>query len=160
MWGIALRKSGIHDVDPVTWRMTIHPHLLRKVFRSQLAIACPVDFVEMLMGHQGYLKDAHRRYSRKQMAEAYKTAEAQVTVMVPVEYKELKSWVADKLSAHSEIIEGIVRANIGLKDRMASLGAENAQVLEAARLLKRVTEHPQVMNALLAEPADVALERE
>jgi integrase len=56
-------------------RLQYRIHGLRKFFRSQLALSCPVDIVEALMGHEGYLTDAYRRYSRKQMAEYYLKAE-------------------------------------------------------------------------------------
>ena len=68
-WEDALKAAGLYSRDPVTNRLQIHPHMLRKFFSSQLSIAVPKDIVEMLMGHKGYLSDAYRRYSRKQIEE-------------------------------------------------------------------------------------------
>ncbi|GBE55150.1 MAG TPA: hypothetical protein ENH28_06225 [Euryarchaeota archaeon] len=51
---------------------------LRKFFRSQLATAIPVDIVETLMGHEGYLT-GDRRYSEKELGEYYSKGEHNFT---------------------------------------------------------------------------------
>jgi len=61
MWERALKKAGLRNKDNSTGRSQIRIHALRKFFRSQLALACPVDIVEALMGHEGYLTEAYRR---------------------------------------------------------------------------------------------------
>lgn len=76
MWVNAITNAGLLSVDKSTNRKGLRIHQLRKVFRSQLALGAPVDIVEMLMGHEGYLTDVYRRYSRQQLAEYYKKHEA------------------------------------------------------------------------------------
>jgi len=121
MWGNALTKSGLHSVDRVTNRRQLHPHMLRKFFRSQLALACPVDIVEALMGHSGYLTDAYRRFTKKQMAEFYLKGEHLLTISVPKELKEIESEFKLKMQNHSDILERIVAENLTLRDEVNTL---------------------------------------
>lgn len=80
IWNSALRKSGLYETDEVTNRKLLHPHTLRKFFRSRMATVIPVDIVEALMGHKGYLTEAYRRYSQKDLEEKYLEAEPTVTI--------------------------------------------------------------------------------
>jgi len=48
-WRLAIKSAGLRERDPATGRYSLHIHQLRKFFRSQLALAVPVDIVEMLM---------------------------------------------------------------------------------------------------------------
>ncbi len=43
----------------------------------------PGDVVELLAGHKGYLSDAYRRYTCKQVQDLYVKGIPYVTVMVP-----------------------------------------------------------------------------
>ncbi len=61
MWHNALDKAGLNGRDRETRRHKYRIHGLRKFFRSQLATAIPVDIVEALMGHEGYLTGEYRR---------------------------------------------------------------------------------------------------
>jgi len=54
----------------------MHPHTLRKFFRTKLGAVIPVDVVEALMGHEGYLTDVYRRYSMEDLAKFYKQGES------------------------------------------------------------------------------------
>jgi integrase len=89
-WSRALLKAGLHEKDNSTGRLQYRIHGLRKFFRSQLALSCPVDIVETLMGHEGYLTDAYRRYTRKQMGEYYLKAEHHVTVTGTGDIREIQ----------------------------------------------------------------------
>jgi integrase len=73
LWNKALEKAKLMERDPSTNRATIHFHVLRKVFRSQLGLVIPIDIVEALMGHEGYLQDVYKRYPDpdKELAKQY-----------------------------------------------------------------------------------------
>jgi len=71
MWNRLLDKAGFGDVDERTGVHKMHLHTLRKFFRSRLPKAIGVDITEMLMGHEGYLTDAYRRYNLTDIAEEY-----------------------------------------------------------------------------------------
>ena len=75
VWKGALEKSGFLKVDKSTNRHTIHPHVLRKFFRTKLGSVIPVDVVEALMGHEGYLTEVYRRYTTEDLAKFYKQGE-------------------------------------------------------------------------------------
>jgi len=142
-WALALQKAGLHEVDPATGRATIHPHMLRKFFRSQLALSCPVDVVEMLMGHQGYLTDAYRRHSRKQLAEHYLAAEHEVTILVPAEFRDLKDDLSGKLAVQNEINNGLTAKTLRMEMRIDDLEKrtrDQARVIETLFDLTREAE--------------------
>jgi len=52
IWARMVLKSGLYKKDSNTNHLTLHPHCLRKFFRSYLN---NVDLAEQLMGHSGYL---------------------------------------------------------------------------------------------------------
>ena len=108
IWTNALKNAGLLSYDNVTNRVQIHIHMLRKFFRSQLALACPVDIVEALMGHSGYLTDAYRRHTKKQMGEFYLKAEHRVTIS-----------------------GGDILGGLGFGEKLASLEQENNEMKEA-----------------------------
>lgn len=72
MWNRALGKTNLDIKDSSTGWSIHHIHTLRKFFRTQMAMVISVDIAETLMGHEGYLTSAYRRYSEAQLAEFYK----------------------------------------------------------------------------------------
>jgi len=126
MWKNALNKAGFNSRDKSTNRYILHPHALRKFFRTQMGSTIPVDIAEALMGHSQYLTDVYRKYSVEQLAEAYKKGESSVTVMghsIPID--EMRKG----LETHIERISGslisentLLRQDIEtLKGKVASL---------------------------------------
>jgi site-specific recombinase XerD len=75
MWDIALAKSKNDERDKTTNVHRIHVHVLRKFFRTRLGGVIPVDVVEFLMGHEGYLTSEYRRYEDSQLVDFYKKGE-------------------------------------------------------------------------------------
>ena len=75
---------------------------------------------------------------------------------MPAEYKALKSQVGERLQAHSEILESVVLENVQLKGRLQQIEQQNATILEAAEVLKEISEHPRLRQAL----RESTLERE
>ncbi len=98
-WINALKKAGLATKDTSTNRLQYRVHGLRKFFRSQLALGCPRDIVEELMGHEGYLTDAYRRFTRKQMGEYYLKAEHHVTILGSGDIEELSDRLRDTSAA-------------------------------------------------------------
>lgn len=70
LWNHALEKAGLVKRDSSTNRRTLHPHILRKYFRSRLG-KVNHDIAEVLMGHSGYLGNTYRRYSETELAKFY-----------------------------------------------------------------------------------------
>ena len=80
MWNEALRKAKLNKKDKTTRRMVFHPHVLRKYFRTQMAKEIQADIVEALIGHEGYLTQVYRKYSRKDLAKFYVRGEYTISI--------------------------------------------------------------------------------
>jgi integrase len=83
-WNGALEKTGLAEKDRVTHWNLFHIHVLRKFFRTQLGTVIPIDIVETLLGHSGYLTNSYRRYSESQLAEFYSKGMASVSISASV----------------------------------------------------------------------------
>lgn len=114
LWTTALTNADLVSIDKVTNRKQLRLHQFRKFFRSQLALACPVDIVEALMGHSGYLTAAYRRFTKAQMAEFYTKGEHLLTI-----------------TGNAQTIEEIKREiTVETNEAIASLALENKQLKE------------------------------
>jgi integrase len=154
-WENAIKAAGLHSRDPMTNRLQIHPHMCRKFFSSQLRIVVPEPMVEGLMGHNTYLSDAYRRYTKKQVMEFYQKGEIYLTIQMPEDVRELKATVDKRMQTHSEIIEGVVRENIQLKDQMTKVITE----IEHEKFLRAQVEGDPLFAAIQQAAANAA-ERE
>jgi len=76
-----------------------------------------------LAGHSGYLTDAYRRYSKRQLAEEFLKAEPQLTILAPKDYKEIQADFRSKLANQSDIVERIVAKNLKLEEEIVTLRA-------------------------------------
>jgi len=126
IWDNVLKKTGYDKVDKSTGRKQLRIHQLRKFFRSQLALGCPVDIVENLMGHEGYLTDAYRRYTNKQMGEYYLKYEHLLYISMPEDILKLKSEFTDELNNTKDAlchnrsqVEVLIAENRTLKERLS-----------------------------------------
>lgn len=63
LWKHAVEKVGLYETDPVTNRMTIRSHNLRKFFRTYGKWKNP-DVAEALMGHTSGLKAVYARFDQ------------------------------------------------------------------------------------------------
>lgn len=138
MWETAIKNAGLQERDKSTNRYTLHIHQLRKFFRSQLALAIPVDIVEMLMGHSGYLTDAYRRFTKKQTAEYYLKGEYLVSVQAIKEISRMEGELKQELQNQQDTIVHLVTQN----DRLS-------QELESLRgFMNAIARNPEVVNTV------------
>jgi len=70
-----LKKAELEKFSSSIRRRTFHIHMFRKYFISQLKVSCPSEIVEMIAGHEGYLSDNYRHYTREQLQELYQKGE-------------------------------------------------------------------------------------
>jgi len=139
IWRTAIKNAGLKERDPSTGRFSLHIHQLRKFFRSQLALAVPVDIVEMLMGHSGYLTDAYRRFTRKQMAEYYQKGEYLLSVHAVKEISRMENELKRELNEQQKTIVHLVAQIEQYERQMDSLRgfmeavARNPDVIDRAR---------------------------
>jgi len=121
-WHLALQKTGLDQRDPTTDRYLLHPHCLRKYFRTHLATQIPVDVVEALMGHSGYLTQAYRRYTIEQLGELYKKGEGTLNIFSDTqEINKIKTKLEKRNDQFQELINGLTSANLTLKKDMKEL---------------------------------------
>ncbi|PWB53735.1 MAG: hypothetical protein C3F06_05810 [Candidatus Methanoperedenaceae archaeon] len=144
MWTTAVKNAGLLEVDQFTNRKTYRIHQLRKFFRSQLALGCPVDVVEGLMGHEGYLTDAYRRYTQVQMAEYYLKHESLLQIHKSEDVTKIQTEVAD-LTGKNQTMNAEVtglRADVEGLNEIVELQAKRNEELKAemAEMRKRMGE--------------------
>jgi len=146
IWTNAVKKNGSFERDSSTGRLTLHPHCLRKFFRTKLGEVIPVDVVEALMGHEGYLTEVYRRYSTEDLKKEYDKGEHVLSVFTDrAKIGELEQRIESKDKAMNEIIQGLVRENMELKQHMEAV---DKQVKEFAPVIKALLEDPEVLAKL------------
>jgi integrase len=130
LWDNALTKAGLLSRDKSTNRKQLHYHQFRKFFISQLALIVSKEIPETLAGHEGYLTDAYRRYTKKQLAEEYLKGQHLLTIQAPKELQEMESEFKAKMQTHTELIEGLSKKNLELEKKN---GEQDAKTLELER---------------------------
>ena len=120
----ALDKAGLNGKDRETQRLKYRIHGLRKFFRSQLATAIPVDIVEALMGHEGYLTGEYRRYTEEELSKYYSKGEHILFITPPENMIKIASEVKLGLERNGELVENLIIENRALKDRLGKVEEE------------------------------------
>lgn len=104
-------------MDKETKRHKIHPHVLRKFFRSKAGMVS-VDMVEALMGHSGYLTDVYRKYpnAEETLAEFYKQIEPSLEVFgrTGEQFAQLK----EETTGLQAVVNRLTLDNLSLKERL------------------------------------------
>jgi integrase len=136
VWKNALRKAGFLKKDAQTNRHTVHPHVLRKFFRTRMGSVIPVDVVEALMGHEGYLTEVYRRYSHEDLARFYSLGEAAVSVLAETEeLAKLRVEVEERNRQLQALVNGLTAENLELKQRMQKLEQKLSEIEKALQEL-------------------------
>jgi integrase len=109
----AVTKAGLERRDPSTGRNAIHIHSTRKYFRSVLpkgGNGNALDYVEILLGHTGYLTGAYRRIAPEEVEEFYRQAEHVL-------------WVSQPVQVSTEEIRNLQEENKALKKELEDIKA-------------------------------------
>ena len=96
MFRAALRKAGLDQRDARTGRYSVHPHVLRKWFRTRLGAVMQLDVVEALLGHEGYLTREYRKYTVRELSEFYLEAQEVLLLDVDVSVDRLNSKITEQ----------------------------------------------------------------
>jgi integrase len=169
IWTKALHKSRLNGKDKSTGREKIHPHVLRKHFRTRLATVIPVDVVEALMGHEGYLTEVYRRYSLEDLKKFYLQGEPSLLVFTDtkeiVEFqkvlekksKELKKDVEEKSTRLQVLVNSLALENQSLKTELernkVDLDKTKARVEKLEKVLPEVRNLREELSKLLSKEA-------
>jgi len=139
IWRSAIAKSGFANkfqYNNGLERYTVHPHVLRKFFRTRMATVIPVDVVEALMGHEGYLTEVYRRYSLEDLAKFYKQGEHTLLVFADNEgVAKLRAEVEERNRQLQTLINGLVSENMELKAKLSSF---EKQMLEMQKTIEEL----------------------
>lgn len=126
IWTNSLKKAGLLKKDNSTNRHTMHPHVLRKFFRTKLGSIIPVDVVEALMGHEAYLTEVYRRYSQEDLAKFYLQGEPALSIFTEAEeVSKLRVEVEEKSKQLQTLVNGLSTENLELRNHMARIEMEN-----------------------------------
>jgi integrase len=125
IWRNAVSKSGFDkrfQYNSGVERFTVHPHVLRKFFRTRMATVVPVDVVEALMGHEGYLTEVYRRYSLEDLAKFYKQGEHTLLVFAESEsVARLRAEIEKRNKQLQTLVNGLVSENMELKTKLSDV---------------------------------------
>jgi hypothetical protein len=142
-----LKATGENKKDARTGIATIHMHMFRKFFISQLALTASEPVADFFAGHKTGLSDNYRRYTGKQMAEFYLKGENNLLIEAPKELRELgvtttkqlneqqgqlNSLLVSKDHLHDEV-RRVERENRELRDSMAAMQTQMADLLNEMR---------------------------
>jgi len=130
LWRKALHKARLNDRDKSTDREKLHPHVLRKFFRTRLGGAgIPIDVVEALMGHEGYLTEAYRKYTIQDLAKFYLKGESALLVFTEAqEVTKLRKEVEEQNKTLQTLVNGLTSENLELKDRLSKTEVKLSQI--------------------------------
>jgi len=129
MWNNSLRKAGFMSRDKQTNHRRMHPHVLRKFFRTKLGSVIPVDVVEALMGHEGYLTEVYRRYTEEDLAQFYKQGEHALLIFAEAaEVGRLRQEIEDRNRQLQTLVNGLTADNMTLKSENLDLKSRTTRL--------------------------------
>jgi len=122
IWKNAVGKAGLLKKDKETNKYTLHPHVLRKFFRTRMGTVIPVDVAEALMGHEQYLTEVYRRYTVEDLAKFYLQGESALLVFTEAEeVGKLRAEVQEREKQLQTLVNGLTSENLELKTRMSQM---------------------------------------
>jgi len=148
IWRSSIKKAQLDkrfQYNNSLERFTVHPHVLRKFFRTRMATVIPVDVVEALMGHEGYLTEVYRRYSLEDLAKFYKQGEHTLTVFGLEEANKLRELEEANRAFQTQLAK-LVNENEGLR---AELNALKDRLEKVEALAKEQIELYETMQKLI-----------
>lgn len=135
-WTLAIKKAQLDDKDPNTGRYELHPHVLRKRFRTKLGgvDGVPIDVVEAMMGHQGYLTSVYRRNSKDELSKFYLKGEH--ALLVESDMKDLMM-VKEDVDKQRLMNESLLMDNIDSKRRVEDLETKLTKVIDLIQYIQK-----------------------
>ena len=134
LWRSAVEKAGLYETDPVTNRITIRPHNLRKFFRTYGKWKNP-DVAEALMGHTSGLKAVYARFDQAEdiLREGYLEAEQNLSLSQNTRtIIELREKVETQSDDIQRLVTDLSLKNVRLRDEVDELKAQVKDTFDAA----------------------------
>ncbi|MFZ3167350.1 MAG: tyrosine-type recombinase/integrase [Candidatus Methanoperedens sp.] len=142
IFSTALQKAGLEKFSSSIQRRTFHIHMFRKYFRSQLAVGCPVDVVEALMGHNGYLTASYRKYTKEQMYEYFQKAEHFLYIN-EIDINKLESEYRKELEVSNQLLKARIDEIEQQRKKDMALNEDLIKVMIEARV-KEMLKKPEI----------------
>ncbi len=138
LWYNAVAKSGLKEKDNGTRRYTLHPHVLRKFYRTRLGGVIPVDVVETLMGHNGYLTSEYRRYTEEDLAGFYMKGEYALHVFSNGAEigKEIQKVKEEKTYLESFVTEALRKKDLEIQELRTNLSKVDLTLAKIEQILR------------------------
>lgn len=145
VWNNALDKAGFNGRDSSTKRHRLHPHSLRKFFRTRMATVVPVDVVEALMGHSAYLTDVYRKHTVEDLEKFYTQGQSTLLVFAGTEeVGKLRVEIEEGKKQLQTLVNGLTakslkleQENMDLKNRIQ---LTEQKLAELEKLIKEALE--------------------
>lgn len=144
----AIKKAGMYRRDPVSGRMTIHPHNFRKFFITQLYRKINPEIIEKMVGHESELSRIYVNFTEDDMLKEYLAGEHAITILTDIpdqlahskeEIRAMKDQVRDSriesLMTKSKLDE-VERKNGELSTRLNSLPEMERRMAALEKLLR------------------------
>jgi integrase len=155
IWEKAVKRAGYEKIEERTNRQVVHPHVLRKFFRTKMTELIPLDITEALMGHEGYLTDVYRRYGSEDLAKFYKQGEHTLLVFAETsEVSKLRAEIDERNRQLQSLVNGLATENMELKAKIKALEEKIKYIdkheIELAELRQKIikmleAEHPELV---------------
>jgi len=159
IWRNAVEKAGLLKKDKQTNRFTVHPHVLRKFFRTRMASIIPVDVTEALMGHEGYLTEVYRKYSHEDLAKFYRQGETSLCVFTTAEeVVKLRAEVKEQNKQLQILVNGLTAENMELKGRVEKLEKLAAPTRTLLKILNTTPETSSELRVFTKQMKDNVME--
>jgi integrase len=120
IWSNIIKKTDLFRKDSNTNRLTLHPHCLRKFFRSYLG---NVDLAEHLMGHGGYLT-SYRDMKKEDLGKHFLKYAQNVTIFGGTIDSERLNGLQDQLLEKDKQLKEMKNTIDELKREMLNLKIE------------------------------------
>jgi len=123
LWRQALQRAKMLKLDPVTRRMTLRPHNLRKYFRTRGEWTNP-DIPEALMGHTTGLTAIYARFDQAEaiLEKGYLEAEPRLSIYENSRtVTELKTQVSKQSDDIQQLVVNISVRNARLENDIAEI---------------------------------------
>ena len=136
LWRRAIDKAKLLKIDQTTKRMTLHPHSLRKFFRTRGGWTNP-DIAEALMGHIGGLKGVYTRFDQaeKALIEGYLAAEPNLSISVNSKtITELRQKVTKQSDDITQLVTNLSLRNAKLENDLNQVKTDLIKIVDLVQM--------------------------
>jgi integrase len=105
IWVNVISNTKLNNKDHTTHRYKMRIHSLRAYFRTRATLKAPLDLVEEMMGHSGYLTQEYRQHTTEDLKQAYIKAEQDLSIFDKSTDTEQLEENIDKLKTKNKELE-------------------------------------------------------